>query len=110
MPWLTVHGRDPDRLERWATYLLPPNDMGQGYDSVAGDVSSRLRVLDARTFEVEASIVTLYHRLRRGPLPRPQGPRPDQVSRHKLRVGEMGAHSIVPLYRAGLGKIQPSTV
>ena len=75
MPWFTVHGREPTRMERWAAFLLPPREMGPELSTVAGDATSRLRVLDAHTFEVISTVVTRYHRLRGQ-----QARRPDQVS------------------------------
>ena len=65
MPWWPVEGRHPDRLERWAAYLLPPlAGMGPDFVAVGGDASSNLRVLSRDEFDVIASITTRYRRTR----------------------------------------------
>ena len=79
LPWWTVTGREPNRMERWAAYLLPPLSMGPEFRAIGGEASSRLVVQDDRTFDVISSVTTRYLRVReerrrRGNL------RPDQVS------------------------------
>ena len=64
MPWLAVRDREPNRLERWAAFLLPPLHMGDEFASTGGDLTSRLRVVGPGVFDVIASVVTRY-RLRR---------------------------------------------
>ena len=64
LPWWTVRGREPTRMERWAAYLLPPLEMGEEYDAVGGEVGANLHVIDATTYDVVSSVVTRYRRAR----------------------------------------------
>ena len=64
MPWWTVTGREPTRMERWAAYLLPPLNMGEGYIPVGGRVSASLDVLEGGTYEVVSSVTTRYRAVR----------------------------------------------
>ena len=64
MPWWTVRGREPDRMERWAAYLLPPLQMGDNYVAVGGDATARLHAIDSEVYEVISSVVTRYRRTR----------------------------------------------
>ena len=63
LPWWFVTGREPNRLERWAAFLLPPLSMGEEFAATGGDISSRLRVVGPDTYDVIASVTTRYRLL-----------------------------------------------
>ena len=74
MPWWPVVDRGPNRLERWASHMLPPVDMGPEFEASTGEAESRIRVVRPYVFDVYRATTTRYYQ--RGP----QGERLDQVS------------------------------
>ena len=62
MPWWTVRGRGPTRMERWAAYLLPPLNMGEDYGAIGGEVQANLRAINADVFDVISTVTTRYRR------------------------------------------------
>ena len=77
MPWWTVEGRRPNRMERWAAHLLPPLNMGPEFGATGGEAGSRLRVNDDASFDVIQEVTTRYRQLRGLAVHRRQDPRPE---------------------------------
>ena len=74
MPWWFVGGREPNRLERWAAFLLPPLSMGEDFSASGGQVTSSLTVIGPDLYDVVASVRTRYRlRRRRAGQPPPKG-------------------------------------
>ena len=60
LPWWVVSGREPNNMERWAAFLLPPLDMGEQFSTSGGEVNARLVDHGDYSYSVIASVTTEY--------------------------------------------------
>ena len=65
LPWWVVSGREPNTMERWAAFLLPPLDMGEQFSTSGGEVDARLIDHGDYSYSVVASVTTRYTLSRR---------------------------------------------